>query len=120
MMIQNIFNPAKSGVYISDEIRSNALPTVVKANPPPQSEAVAKAPSANQLQRAVDNINQLFRQSNTNLEFSVDDESQKTVVKMLDSSTGELIYQYPSKVAIAISNALDSEMKTGVLLSQKA
>jgi flagellar protein FlaG len=75
--------------------------------------------SAN-LQHAVDNINKSLKQSDTNVQFSIDRDTKQNVVKMLDSSTGEVIRQFPSEVTLAISKAIDQQMKRGVLLNQKA
>lgn len=50
------------------------------------------------------------------LEFSVDEESGETVVKVIDSETKELIRQIPSEELLAIANRLRST--AGVLLAE--
>lgn len=52
------------------------------------------------------------------LAFSIDDTTEKPVVRVTDASTGDLIRQLPSEEALAIARSLD-KMK-GLLLSQEA
>ena len=52
------------------------------------------------------------------LAFSIDQDSGRTVVKIIDSSTDEVIRQIPSKEMLAIADALDQIQ--GMLLKQKA
>ena len=75
--------------------------------------------SAEELKSAVATINQAMRQSNRNLEFSVDTDTHQTVVKMVDTSTGELIRQFPTEATLAISRSID-QFQQGLLLTQKA
>lgn len=74
--------------------------------------------SAEELQKAVDNINRVMRQSNRNLQFSVDSEANRVVVKLTDAETGELIRQIPSEETLAISRAI-GEFQQGLLLRQE-
>ncbi|OIQ85269.1 flagellar protein FlaG [mine drainage metagenome] len=84
-----------------------------------KSPADAK-PSAASLQNAVDTINKSLKQNETSMQFSIDRNTKADVVQMVDTSTGEVISQYPSEVTLAISAAISQDMKRGVLLNQKA
>ncbi len=64
-----------------------------------------------QIQEAVNNLAQ-------NLQFSIDEDTGKTVVKILDSQTQEVIRQFPSEEAIAIARTLDKVQ--GLLFNDKA
>jgi flagellar protein FlaG len=75
--------------------------------------------STEALNSAVAAINQAMQQSNPALEFSVDTDTQKTVVRMVDTSTGELIRQFPSETTLAIARGIE-EFQQGLLLTQKA
>jgi flagellar protein FlaG len=77
-------------------------------------------PSAASLQNAVDTINKSLKQNETSMQFSIDRNTKADVVQMVDTSTGEVISQYPSEVTLAISAAISQDMKRGVLLNQKA
>lgn len=53
-----------------------------------------------------------------NLEFSIDDDTGKTVVKVMDTATKEVIRQIPSEEILEIARALDRLQ--GLFLRQKA
>jgi flagellar protein FlaG len=82
-------------------------------------QAVEQQASAPQLQNAVDDINKAFQQSNRNLQFTIDTDTKKSVVKLVDTETGDVIRQFPSEEAIAISKAIE-RIQQGLLLRQKA
>ena len=79
------------------------------------AEQQATAP---QLQGVVEQINKALKQANKNLEFSIDTESQKQMVKLVDTETGDIIRQFPSEEAVAISKAIQ-QMQQGLLLKHK-
>jgi flagellar protein FlaG len=83
------------------------------------AQNVPRQASAEELKSAVAVINQAMRQSNHNLEFSVDTDTHQTVVRMMDTSTGELIRQFPSEATLAISRSI-GQFQQGLLLTQKA
>lgn len=87
----------KSDVKV--EASRAGLQQAVESKSPPQ-------PSAEQLKNAVDSINKALKQANRNLEFSVDKDTNKQVVKLVDSETGDVIRQFPSDEMLAISRAL--------------
>lgn len=70
------------------------------------------------LDEAVKAANDFVKPFNNALNFSVDQESQTTVVKVIDQSTKEVIRQIPSEEMLALAKALDT-MK-GLLIQQKA
>jgi flagellar protein FlaG len=71
-----------------------------------------------ELDQAVKAVNDFVKPFNNALNFSVDQESQTTVVKVIDQSTKEVIRQIPSEEMLALAKALDT-MK-GLLIQQKA
>ncbi|MEN9866373.1 MAG: hypothetical protein RL748_1963 [Pseudomonadota bacterium] len=74
--------------------------------------------SLEQLNQAVKNINQSLSVLSQNLEFSVDTDSKRTVVKVIDQQTKEVIRQIPSKETLEIAKALDTVK--GLLITQQA
>ncbi len=118
MNIQNVFSPAQAPqpeLYVAD-----AVPTPSRAQtqaPPVQQKA---EPTPQQVQQAVQNINRTLKtSSNTALEFSVDQGTHATVVKIVDTESGELIRQIPSDAALAIAESI-GEFQKGLLLRQQA
>jgi flagellar protein FlaG len=83
------------------------------------TQVAEQKPSTEQLKNVVDNINKSLRQSNRNLEFSVDDTTQRQLVKLVDTETGDVIRQFPSEEALSISRAID-QFQRGSLLKQEA
>lgn len=64
-----------------------------------------------QLQRATESVAQ-------NLQFMVDGETGKTVIRVVDGATKEVIRQIPSEEVLAIARAMDRLQ--GLLLKGKA
>lgn len=78
----------------------------------------SKPASDEQVQQAVDQIQNFTDKAAKNLKFSIDEDTGKTVVKVLDSKTQEVIRQFPSEEAISIARTLDKVQ--GLLFSDKA
>lgn len=112
MLIQNI-SGSTPAMPMTGRVNVDNTPSVVPT-PAPHTQL-----SAGQLQNAVDIINHAMHQSHQNLEFSVDSATKTPVVKMTDSSTGQVISQFPSEAALAIAHSID-QMQPGLLLKQKA
>ncbi|HZX28835.1 MAG TPA: flagellar protein FlaG [Telluria sp.] len=81
-------------------------------------EKTAKAPPQEQLDQAVANINKTLQDLSQDLEFSVDKDSNRTIVKVVDQKTKEVIRQIPSPEALEIAKALDTVR--GLLIKQTA
>ena len=103
---------------VQPDVRANGASPVKAVAITPAQHAPLQA-SVEELKSAVAAINKAMQQSNQTLEFSVDTDSQRTVVKMVDTSTGELIRQYPSEATLAISREIE-QFQQGLLLKQKA
>lgn len=104
------------------DLPQTAVPPVAEAQAAQATNAQAHGnaqPGDAQLKAAIDKMNQAMQQSNINLEFSIDRDSHRTLVKVVDSQTGETIKQFPSKEVLAISQAIDQFQK-GSLFKQKA
>jgi flagellar protein FlaG len=73
-----------------------------------QSAQPAQPVSSEQLNAAVKSVREFVGTINNNLEFSINDDTQQVVVKIIDSSTKEVIRQIPSEEMVAMAKALDS------------
>lgn len=125
MNIQSVTNNTAVGAVVS-------RPPPVEGQPVPKESQAVKgsadrpAPSTGQdgqvsrqqLDQAVKAVNDFVNSVNDSLQFSVDDATGKTVVKVIDSSTKEVIKQFPSEEMLAIAKALDGIK--GLLVHQKA
>lgn len=93
-----------------------ARPAAVAAAEP--EPAMAAEPDPLEVTRVVGEINKAMQALARNIEFSIDSESQRPVVKVIDQETGEVIRQMPSAEALEIGKAL--EKVQGLLLRQTA
>jgi flagellar protein FlaG len=71
------------------------------------SPAAPKAPAKDELAQAVKSINNVLRERSPGLEFSIDLDSDRSVVKVVDKDTNEVIRQMPSREALEIAKAID-------------
>ena len=105
-------------VGFSGQAPSASGKSVAPGQTPAAVTPPAKPVDEAELQHAVKAANQTARSLSSSIEFSVDQQSGKTIVKVVDSDTQKLIRQMPSEEMIAISLALDRMQ--GMLLRHKA
>jgi flagellar protein FlaG len=108
--------------------RSNAPPvetaaTVAKPAAAPAELATAvqqptPVPSLEQLAQAVKKINKVLQTQSQNLEFTIDSDSKRTIIKVVDQGTKEVLRQIPTEETLEIAKAIDQTM--GLLIRQKA
>jgi flagellar protein FlaG len=84
------------------------------------SAAAKPAPSLAQVNAAVSRLNQAAQAKSQGLEFSVDSDSKRTVVKVVDQSTKEVLRQIPTPEALELAKALEAASRTGLLIQQTA
>ena len=130
MNIQSVNNSPGGAASLSPPTRQNApdiattMPDVQQARSAAvaqaqqQAQAQAAQPSTEQVHEAVKAVSSIVESVNSSLQFSVDNDSGKTVVKVVDSSTNKVIRQIPSEEMMAIAKALDGIK--GLLVRQKA
>jgi flagellar protein FlaG len=100
-----------------------AVPTV---SPTASSEEFAASERGEDRQtevaHAVENMNDFFQMVRRTLQFSLDEESGRVLVKIKDAETDEVIRQIPSEEILRLAKSLD-EFKDGfkgLLLEEKA
>ena len=70
---------------------------------------------AQQLESSVSKLNELVQSVQRDLQFTIDESSGDTVIKVLDTNTDEVIRQIPSKEVLALAQNIES--LKGVLFS---
>ncbi|MBC3885987.1 flagellar protein FlaG [Undibacterium griseum] len=90
-------------------IQNNGLITPVTA--------ASKATDINAVDKAVADINKVIQSLSQNLQFSVDKDSKRVVVKVIDQQTNQVLRQIPSEEALEISKSLDKLQ--GLLIRQQ-
>jgi flagellar protein FlaG len=86
--------------------------------PAPGAAAAGAAPSREQVTEAVRKINEGMAVAPQSLEFTIDDESDEIIVKIVDRGTREVVRQIPSVEALEIAKSIDK--MRGLLISQTA
>jgi flagellar protein FlaG len=81
-------------------------------------EKAAPEPSREEVTKALKQINDAMPSSATRLEFSLDDDTRQTIVKIVDQSTKEVVRQIPTVEALQIAKSLDK--LAGLLINQTA
>jgi flagellar protein FlaG len=70
-------------------------------------QATKPVPDEQEVTQALKSINEVLKARSPDLEFSVDSDSNRSVVKVVDKNTQEVIRQMPTKEALEIAKALD-------------
>ena len=131
MSIQSIGSP---GLMIATQTAAstNGSLTPTRAGSSDQrADAASAAPSAvtsssstsateqkQQVEAAVKAVKEFIQPMASNLAFELDDDTGRTVIKITDASSGDLIRQIPSEEMLEIAKALDRLQ--GLLVKQKA
>lgn len=116
-------NPAFSPHRATDPKPAGAAPVATPAPPVAVQTAAAvqstaPAISVDDVKQAVQDINQSMQSLARGLEFTIDANSQRPVVRVVDTETRELIRQIPSAQVLEIARMLDQVL--GKLISQQA
>ena len=121
MLIQNINSSAAIGAVPQTPTPQIQMPQTAAPVELPQVavNAVTAQPTAAQVKSAVDDINNAMKQNNSNVEFSIDPGTKQDVIKVMDTQTGLLISQFPSREALAVSQMI-AQSQNGALVKQKA
>jgi flagellar protein FlaG len=100
----------------SGPVAAPATPAASRQELPAQ--AVSAPPPAAEVNQAIRNISDYVQSLKRDLHFSVDEDSGKTVVTVVDPATGDVIRQIPSEEVLAIARRLADA--SGVFLKVEA
>ena len=89
-----------------------------KAGQVPPAEQEVKEIDQAELSQAVKQINDFVQDIQRDLEFSVDDDTGRTVIRVFDSKTDELIRQIPNEEVLELAKNLKET--NGLLFNAKA
>ncbi|MDR3684027.1 MAG: flagellar protein FlaG [Geothrix sp.] len=92
------------------------------ADPSTQGQG-GPVPAVGSPDKAVEQINNHLRQASTQLQVQVDSDTGKTIYKVVDPSTGQVVIQVPSAQVLAMAHTLQAMDKqqgaSGVLIDKK-
>jgi flagellar protein FlaG len=136
--IQQRFNPdrvasqpdmssTKPGMESLDSVLSNEGLKRVKdelaeekklASVPTEKTAKEEAENEDKLTEKIAQLNDYSQKINREIQFSVDEGTDRTVVKVIDSETDKVIRQIPSEEVLKIAESLENF--SGMLLQEQA
>jgi len=108
--------------------RQNVAETSGTTLPPESTQALDAAHeavsevTAEKAQEVVEQLNNHAQAVNRDLHFSVDDDSGRTVIKVINSETAELVRQIPSEEVLKLSQTIREtvEGNTGIIVQTSA
>lgn len=106
MKIELPLAPPTGGVPAASAPRSEAVVRVVPAAQANPSQ-VTRQPAQRDLQLAVDELQRKAQSYSPNLRFSVDRDTGRTVVRVTDANTQEVIRQIPAEEVLQLAKELD-------------
>ncbi|MFZ6814671.1 flagellar protein FlaG [Undibacterium sp. Rencai35W] len=123
MDISSIGNSnANVAVVLNRQASSDASISTAQAATPTITETAVsqpnKSPSLADVTKAVQDINKSIQSSSQGVEFTVDNDDKRVVVKVVDQQTKQVLRQIPTEEAIEISKSLDKLQ--GLLIKQQA
>ena len=99
--------------------RMPSSPAPSQQRPVTVPERTPKSLTDQQLQQAVDDLQKAVEPYASELRFSVDKTSGRTVVKVLDAATGQILKQFPSEEMLLVSKAIE-KFRQGLLIDKQA
>jgi flagellar protein FlaG len=103
--------PPQGNLAVSNAMREPRTPGNEKAGPAAEASQPplrVQQPDRNAVEAAARSVRQFVEPINSNLEFSLNDDTGQLVVKIIDRTTKEVIRQMPSEEMLALAKALDS------------
>jgi flagellar protein FlaG len=82
------------------DMSGHALPQLGNALP---QQTIPTKVSQSDLEQAVSSINEFVQTVQRDLNFSMDEDSGRMIIKVIDSKSGELVRQIPSEEVMAIA-----------------
>ena len=95
-----------------DEQKNTTTPTAASRNEVFETEL-----SPEKLEKVVQQLQDFMGEMNRSLQFKVDEDSGRNVIKVIDKESGDLVKQYPSEEVLGIVAKLAEA--TGVLVDFK-
>ncbi len=115
----------KSGQRSSEDTMQNTNPDRLLSSLSQEPVSDNEIPRTNlALPEAVDAVSDFLQAKNRDLTFSVDEKTDRAIVKVVDSKSGELIRQIPSEEVLALAERIkslhdDIGTRVGILINNE-
>ncbi|GLI38499.1 flagellar protein FlaG [Geobacter hydrogenophilus] len=118
----NVARVLPGGATVSEVVKPQAeernREAAVKVELPKTAlKELSPAEQEERVQAAADKINEFIEAFTSDLQFTIDNDTEKVVVKVVNRKSGDVIRQIPSEAALKIAKALD-ELK-GLIIREK-
>lgn len=100
---------SKGVVDQNAETSGKKLPEVSNQAEVEKAKAVEKVTKPEEVEQAVSKINDYVQSIQRDLHFTVDEELDTTVVKVVDGDSGEVIRQIPEEVVLDLARKLNDD-----------
>lgn len=100
------------------ETQANAADSAAVGGKQDVNRPNAKEPAPEDTRKALDDINKFVHQVTSDITFSIDEDTGKSIIKVVDRQTNEVIRQIPAQEVVEIAKALDKLQ--GLLIKQSA
>lgn len=111
-------NPQSESSPSTGQVQTLQPQAVAQAAQNQKSGMTEREPSKEERQDAVNKLNEVIKQKNDSLQFSIDEDTDIRLVKLIDLTTKETVRQYPSEEIVNIARAIDKLQ--GMLIRDKA
>ena len=105
------------GITTTDKVDATKLPSPGSGNSLPQQAGQPELNSAD-LDNAVKQLNDYVQNLQRDLQFSIDKGSGRTIIKVIDSETKEIIRQFPSEEILKAAQQIHAG--NGLIIHAKA
>lgn len=95
-----------SPVNRPDQVQAKQKADTSQAVEELRQQEAAREVNSEKLQETVREMNQKVQNLRRNLQFSIDDQSGRTVIKVIDSETHEVLRQIPSEEILNVAHRL--------------
>lgn len=75
----------------------------------PQEAPLTAEEKSSEVEEAVSKLNEYVQKTQRNLDFSLDEDSGKTVIRVYDRQSEQLVRQIPDEVALELAKKLNTE-----------
>jgi len=100
----------RQGPSTQEIVQKQAMPVDVKPAESGYEINEKGLMTADDLVRAIDNLNQTLQAGKRNLAFSIDKVTGSSVVRVMNTNTGELVRQFPQEEVLKAKQNLDYMM----------
>lgn len=96
--------------------QENSLNSANELHEAKKDDEKGKQPSFKEL---AEKLHNLIDDSNLTIEFSLDKDTKKMIMKVLDSETKEIIRQFPAEITLKIARLVADNMESGNVTNVK-